>query len=420
MRFNHTIFLTLFLAGVLYPEPIVLTGKMLPAFLGRNIQNIRVTDRKGASIPFQIDEVENNDYVCPDGKEPNNGNGLLDTADEIVFLWEDADKAGPLKNRRSRKPDNRCVITMSHGAEKRFVYLSNNPSIPLSTVSYIEYDDNKERISTPYYYACFGHDRFHFTHAGIKDCSKDAYLDLTNELRIKIFLKTLWGLLPITYTEKSIVCLVKRYKAGPVRLIRRGDFYLDLGLFLQGSNAAVNQICYPQMVRVPVYLHLPIRFRVLFKEAYIEMTPVFTDNARDFSFEVPSRNLLFPLGTKDRTDTLVQMNPNHSCMTVHNNAMGYGWLLDAAMEERMLDGSGYCVSIPSERFGIGHCGFRLTVRDLPKGYYLIGNWVLFSKNGIGGLLEACDRLSVMATLNAAGNPVHYCNQLDKIMPFRKR
>jgi hypothetical protein len=414
MKCNRAIFLIIILAGILYSDPIVVTGKMLPAFLGKNIRNIRVTNHTGASIPFQIDEVEDNDYICPSGKEPNKGNGVLDTADEIVFLWEDADAVGP------RVAGDRCVITVSHGQENRFVYLANDPSIPLSAVSYIEYDDIKERIRTPYYYACFGHDRFHFTSAGIKDYSKDAYFDLTNELRIKIFLKALWGLLPITYTEQNIVCLVKRYKAGPVRLIRRGDFHLNLGFFLHGSQAAVNQICYPQMVRVPVYLHLPIRFRTLFKEAYIEMTPVFTDNAKDFSFEVPSHNLLFPLGTKDRTDTLIRMNPNHSCMTVHNGAMGYGWLLDAAMEERLIGGSGYCVSIPSERFGIGHCGFRLTVRDLPKGYYLIGNWVLFSKIGVGDLLQACDRLSVMATLNVAGNPVHYCNQLNKIMPFRKQ
>jgi hypothetical protein len=416
MRFNHTIFLTLFLAGALHSEPIVITGKMLPENLGAIIKNIRITDHRGASIPFQIDEVEGNDYVCTSGKEPNIGNGLLDTADEIVFLWEDADTIGPA-NRMGKGQD---VITVTHGRENRYVYLSNDASIPLSPVSYIQYDEHSERIRTPYYYACFGHDRFHFTSAGIKDCSKNAYFDLTNELRIKIFLKALWGLLPITYTEQNIVCLVKRYKAGPVRLIRRGDFHLNLGFFLQGSQAAVNQICYPQMVRVPVYLHLPIRFRVLFKEAYIEMTPVFTDNARDFSFEVPSHHLTFPLGTKDRIDTLIQKNPNHSCMTVHNNVLGYGWLLDAAMEESMLGGSGYCVSIPSERFGIGHCGFRLTVRDLPKGYYLIGNWVLFSKNGIGGLLEACDCLSVMAGLTIAGNPGNYCNQLGKIMPFRKQ
>jgi hypothetical protein len=130
MRFNHTIFLTLFLAGALHSEPIVITGKMLPENLGAIIKNIRITDHRGASIPFQIDEVEDNDYVCTSGKEPNIGNGLLDTADEIVFLWEDADTIGPA-NRMGKGQD---VITVTHGRENRYVYLSNDASIPLSHI----------------------------------------------------------------------------------------------------------------------------------------------------------------------------------------------------------------------------------------------------------------------------------------------
>jgi hypothetical protein len=217
-----------------------------------------------------------------------------------------------------------------------------------------------------------------------------------------------------------MVCLVKRYKVGPIRLIRRGDFHLNLGLFFQGSHAAVNQICYPQLVRVPVYVHLPMRFRTLFKEAYIEMTPVFRKEGADFSFDVASRDLSFPLGSARRFDTLVETNPNHTCMTAHNGFLGYGWLLDAAIDDRLLSGSGYRVTLPSDRGGIGQCGFRLTVRDLPKGYYLIGNWVLFSGSGARGLQDACDRLASAASVTVEKTTATYCNQLGKVMAFRKR
>jgi hypothetical protein len=412
------------LVGSLWPEPIVLTGKMVPMFLGRNIDAIRVTSHTGVCIPFQIDEVENADFICPMGKEPNKGNGVLDTADEIVFLWEDADTVGPKQSKEMPEVvpvgDTKCVVTIFHGSETRIVYLSNNPALPLSPVSYINYSDAKELVRTPYYYACFGRDRFHFISAGLKNRFSDQFLDLTNELRIRIVLKALWGLLPITYTENNIVCFVKRYKTGPVRLIRRGDFHLNLGMFLQGSHAAVNQICYPQLVRVPVYVHLPVKFRTLFKEAYIEMTPVFRKDASGFFFTVPERKISFGLGEEQRTDTLVRINPNHSCMTVHNNDFGYGWVLDAAMDQNMLDGSGYRFKVPSETPGICRCGFRLTVRDLPKGYYLIGNWILFSNEGPRPLQDACDHLSVMARVAVPGNPALMYNQLDKIQAFKKR
>jgi hypothetical protein len=421
---SHLAFLPLLIPCLVLSEPIVLTGKMVPSLLGKDISHLRVTNHAGACIPFQIDEVQDEDYVCPNGKDPTRGRGFLDTADEIVFLWEDADTVAPVTARGLRteipKVNSRVCIAIGHGLENRYAYVVDSASIPLSPVSYIAYDSAREVVTTPYFYAGFGHDRFHFTRAGIRDFAHDTYVNVTNELRIRIFLKALWGLLPITYTENNMICLVKRYKVGPIRLIRRGDFHLNLGLFLQGSHAAVNQICYPQMVRVPVYVHLPVRFRTMFSEAYIEMTPVIRSEAADFSFRVPSAGLDFPMSSHRNLDTLVASNPNHTCMTLCNGFLGYGWLLDAAMDESMLAGSGYCVTMPSERGGIAQCGFRLTVRDLPKGYYLIGNWVLFSKNGADGLSEACDRLSTMAAVTTQDGAGRYWNQLNKVFAFRKR
>ena len=105
---------------------------------------------------------------------------------------------------------------------------------------------------------------------------------------------------------------------------------------------------------------------------------------------------------------------------IPDTSIGYGWLLDAAMDPRYLDGSGYLFKSPSERGGIGHCGFRLTVRDLPKGYYLIGNWVLFSKSGVQSLTDACDHISKNALISVSGSQFGYYNQLSMVQQFRKR
>jgi hypothetical protein len=404
------------LSAIGFCEPVVLVGKMVPSFLGKPVGSLRVVDHTGTCIPFQIDEVDSvGDYICKSGKEPNTGNGILDTADEIVFLWEDADSVPPAQASTSE-----LTVAVRHDAAVRYIGIISDSTVPVSNVSYIAYDDTKEKLTTPYYYACFGHDRFHFTSAGVMDFDRNTFVDLTNELRIRIFCKGLWGLLPISYSENNIVCLVKRYKAGPVRLIRRGDFHLNLGFFLKGSHAAVNQICYPQMVRVPVYVHLPVRFKTWFSQAYIEMTPVLRSEAAGFSFDVPSQGISLAFTGTKKTDTLISVNPNHSCMAVHNASIGYGWLLDAAMDPRYLDGSGYLFKSPSERGGIGHCGFRLTVRDLPKGYYLIGNWVLFSRAGVGSLTESCNHVVKNALISVSGNPITFYNQLSNVKEFRKR
>jgi hypothetical protein len=189
----------------------------------------------------------------------------------------------------------------------------------------------------------------------------------------------LWGLLPIRYTEDNIVCKVKRYKTGPVRLIRRGDFHLELGLGIKGSKAIVYQICYPQLVKVPVRAYLPVRFALFFSEAFIEMTPVIRKNAAGFRFIVPGTGYRGELSGSDRVDTLIRVIPRKGYL-VTDGAKGFEWITAIDVDDRRLPGSGYIMRKPSKRNGAAECGFRLTVNDLPKGSYDIVNWVFFSKH----------------------------------------
>ncbi len=373
--------------GFAAAEPVVITGQMVPSMIGTPIQRLRMTDPTGVSIPFQVDEVtEVGEYVCDKGEDanPEQGNGLLDREDEIVFLWEDALRetagTGPEK-------DQAISIAIRRGRESRTVYLHDNPSIELSSVEYIAYNHDRELIETPWFYAQFGHERFHFTRAGVRPPGEVGYVDLTHELRIWIYLKALWGLLPVQFDEENLVCMVKRYKVGPIRLIRRGDFHLKLG-FLKGSHAAVNQICYPQVVGVPVFVHMPFRFGNFFRDAFIEMTPVISAQGKKYAFTVPKHLVTIPLGSPEPVDTLIPAVPNNGFMSVHNGTTGYGWVLQTTMPDSLLGGSGYLLNRPSSRSGIAECGFRLSINDLPRGDYLITNWVMFSSDGPAGLLDA--------------------------------
>jgi hypothetical protein len=410
-------------------EPIVILGSMVPSFLGKPIEHLRCLDHQGKAIPFQIDEVlPDDDYVCSGGKEPNNGNGILDTSDEIVFLWEDADTLDSLSANSgdSQLPSMgisplRKRITIGHATQTRYVYLVDDSSVALSPVRYISFNDTNGTVETPYFHATFERNRFHFVKAGVKDFTKNTYFDMTNELRVKIRFHALWGLVPLSYDEEDIFCSVKRYKVGPIRLIRRGDFYLKLGLWIKGSHAAVNQLCYPDMVKVPVYVHLPMHFSTLFSQAYIEMTPVLNEASDKFSFRVPQYDIAFQCGKKERVDTLVPINPNHGFMTVENGAIGYGWLLEADMAPAYLDESGFVFCKPTNRKGICHCGFRLSVCDLPKGRYSITNWVVFSHNGAAAfaLDNAAECLKTMASISIEPTIGGYVNQLKKVMKFKK-
>ncbi|MDR2591971.1 MAG: hypothetical protein LBC59_04095 [Chitinispirillales bacterium] len=389
------------LAVTAFADPIVIAGKNIPRLLGKPIASIVVLNGSGTAIPFQIDEVtKDGEYVLDKGESPNvkEGNGVLNEQDEIAFLWNDADavdaEAGVNKgigtniNNNDIDSNIKTTITLTRGKEKRTVTVVFDPtsSLPRSPRSYIGYNHNTGRVATEYYYADFAKDRFHFVRAGVMDFTSNKYVDLTNELRVEILLKTLFGLIPIRYGEGDLVCFVRRYKVGPIRLIRRGDFHLNLGFGVKGSRAAVNQICYPKVVKVPVYVHLPIRFRNLFSQAHIEMTPVIREAGKRFTFAVPSNKLYFPVGG-DRLDTLCQSMPLRRMFTLKNgDAAGYGWILDATTQPEHISGSGFVMRRPGTRgTGPAECGFRLTVRDVPKGNYYITNWVLFSGGKAGDI-----------------------------------
>ena len=359
-------------------EPIIIKGEMVPEFLGMPINTLRLCTGAGEAVPFQIDEItESGEYVCAEGDAPNtdSGNGILDKQDEIVFLWEDCSSdtgfGSGIGVWRS--------IELVRKEKRRRIYITNDTTVPVSKRQYIHYNHSGQMIRTPYFYARFGKDRFHFTSAGVNDPVSGGYIDLTNELRIEILLRALWGLLPIRYSEENVVCLVKRYKSGPIRLIRRGDFHLNLGLGIKGSRAAVNQICYPQIVKVPVFVHVPVRFKSFFSEAYIEMTPVVRSGTQGFSFRVPQVSFSEMISGTVKKDTMIAVLPNNEFMSVSDGIRGFGWVLQASIPDTLLEGSAFLFRSPSQRSGEAECGFRLTLRDLPRGYYEITNWVLFSR-----------------------------------------
>ena len=410
-------FVTLFCLSQAYAGPIIINGSMLPDFIGARVSDLRVISGCGKAVPFQIDEKTlDGEYICPEGERPNGNasNNRLDPQDEIVFLWEDADSCGTGEDTcdnvtRDSGKTGAVPVTVVEATVTRRVWVTEDSTVRLSGVSYCTYDHATQFFRTPYYYAQFARNRFHFTRAGIMDFERNAYIDLTKELRVEMIFKILWGLIPVRYTEESIVCRVKRYKAGPVRLIRRGDFYINLGFGIKGSRAIVYQMCYPDVVKVPVTVHVPVRFGSVCSDAYIEMTPVIRKEVaeRSFNFSVPNAGYTCDLSSgRLHLDTLIQVLPDKGYI-VSDGREGYGWITNVEVDSTLLSGSGYIMRRPSKRGGMAECGFKLTVWDLPKGSYEVVNWVLFSRRPLGtdgdNLLSMLDPAAITTTTGTFPN-----------------
>jgi|GEM_PF-658663 len=374
--------------GEISAEPVVIRGERFPDLVGTPLDMIRLCDGHGRPIPFQIDELTvQGEYVCDRGEEANgdSGNGLLDRGDEIVFMREDCRSCSDSMELWKKRREAGCTvqkISIKNGGECRAAWICNDTSAGLSDVHYINYDHESQSVKTPWYFARFGRDRFHFVTAGISTGRGGGWVDLTRELRIEISMRALWGLLPISFTEDNLICFVKRYKTGPIRLIRRGDFHLRLGLGIKGSRAAVNQICYPQMVSVPVNVHIPIRFRSFFREAWLEMTPVVSKKGANYRFSLSGKGFAGRLGDTSAIDTLVSSTLNRNLFTIMDDRSAVGWVLLTDLPETEGIGSGFVLRRPSKRDAMAECGYRLMIHDVPKGRYDITNWVFFSQNGI--------------------------------------
>jgi hypothetical protein len=375
-------------AGVHSP-PVVLTGRMVAPLLGRPLTHIHVVDVRGRPLVYQIDEVNaKGAYVCDRGPQPNGhtGNGVLDARDEIVFL---RDGATPCRSDTAYTAPCSSGVpvrwhtddTASHGCA--FVCATRQVNTAPRRHSPLSYDAQHDVIETPYYRADFARRRFHFERAGVKGPGASSYTMLAGPLRIRITIELLWGAIPVTYTEDNLLCTVTRYKCGPVRLIRRGNLSLKVAPGLRANRAAVNQICYPAMVRVPVYARLPVRLGIFSSNAYIEMTPEITPpHGARMRFHIPAHGVSLSLDTTAvPADTQVALAPYGTMWSVHDGAQGFGWLLHSSIDaDPAHDKSRFILRRGADKHR-PHCGYRLQLTELSSGTYLITNWVFFSHQG---------------------------------------
>ena len=135
------IYVVFFLTSGSFGEPIVIKGFSVKELLGTPIEKIRFCTRDYQPVVFQIDEMtEDGEYVCSQGENPNSdsGNGILDSLDELVFLWEDCQ---PLNTQDSLYSDNKLLrLRVSRAKEIREICICKDGSVPVSSKRYIYYD----------------------------------------------------------------------------------------------------------------------------------------------------------------------------------------------------------------------------------------------------------------------------------------
>lgn len=138
-------------------EPVILNDAVFSEFIGKSIDGVRVysysaDSKTWAPIPFQVDEF------TADSNDPNaakkvvwDGDGILTSQDEIVFMAKDAgDKvpdnaAWPSDVMSKQNSRYEVVVIDPLTQEEGYVYLFYSTSLPVSETSYVTYKDDYVR-----------------------------------------------------------------------------------------------------------------------------------------------------------------------------------------------------------------------------------------------------------------------------------
>ncbi len=257
-----------------WPDPVVVSGDIMPQLDGVPIELIRVyasTGGKFDSIRFQVDEKTTDlDWVLPEGPKANAhlGNGTFDTRDVLVFMASDTgDRVPESAWTPGREKGIELEIIDPINQQKAWCYVlvfASNPP-PLSALPpYIHYKYDTEEIWTDYYRAKYiiTEDGMHTTYYeehSVPEKAGGNGENFIDRLKIRTTIRLFFGLIPIRLNEEALCADVLAYRIGPVRMIRRLDQFVKLPFGVKALRAITDVQQYRNIHTVPIRFEAPMR-----------------------------------------------------------------------------------------------------------------------------------------------------------------
>lgn len=190
--------------------------------------------------------------------------GTFDEGDELVFMAWDAGEQG------SGLPsgiDWLEVRVQNGDSPLRYAYLAiGDTGIASSEIDYVSLDPKSQTIRT-----AFSEIKFKPLHPIVIDSFRDRmsprklstnYLD---RFKLRLEIKPI-GFFGISFNEDDVESITIAYKDGPIRVIRRNLFWLEFLFIRVTPKAYANYVFYPNMMLVPIVVHVPFDPDVLLRK----------------------------------------------------------------------------------------------------------------------------------------------------------
>jgi len=264
-----------------FADPVVLRGEILEGLLGSPVDSLRLLawrEGRGEPIPFQVDEyTEDERKVLPLGRENNReeGNGLLDRRDELVFMAHDLGdrvlaSCRPPGSAKGLEIEVRDPLNGKQGWCYLLLFEKDPP--PLSPVRYVNYDWDANRIWTPYYDNLDQVERKKGkTYRKIFYVSMDTTplgggegVDYIDTMKFVGEANLLYSLITFRADHGDVAADTIAYRLGPVRGIRRSYGVIKLPFNLNGPKVVTDVCFYETLFSCPLVTKVPFNPKVVF------------------------------------------------------------------------------------------------------------------------------------------------------------
>ncbi len=234
-------------------EPVVLTGDQLTPLLGSATEEIFVyafTGGMPAQIPFQLDEQNADGMFVP------NGNGVFDSAEELVFMAADAGEyePDPLLSTPGGDiyPDFVVTLTDPLSSEQAWAYIYTSPDLtPTFAEDYVSYEAGNDRIVSPGLYTA----GFNATKSFRDYLTLGAGPDILDRDKIRLDGYAVLPILDFHLTENDATKDAVHAVDGPVRVTRVASSTIVInGTSITGTGTT---FFYPTIIVQPISLTTP-------------------------------------------------------------------------------------------------------------------------------------------------------------------
>jgi hypothetical protein len=266
-------------------DPVIVPGKSFPGLAGLPQSRLALFRYAGQylPIPFQLDERDRaGQYVfvkgAVTGKDDVAG---LDANDELVFMAFDAGGKAPASAPAGTGAGAEIEITDPVTGDRAYAYLfSFASSPPRSNLDYVTYDVDPAkgvRVQGQTYITQSPIGSIYYTYQSLRRADGTWTPDLADRLKIRGDLSALMGMVDAGYQFDDLVkSQVTGWIDGPVRVVRRGEGYLQVaGMDIRGAGDSIGYY-YPSYFIYPMMIDFPVNLRTFLTDITIHGATDFT------------------------------------------------------------------------------------------------------------------------------------------------